>query len=131
MSAPSWIATSVALNVSTGNDDVAGWQYGELFIDFRAINPAVSRRATLPFCWVVSHVPTGLGVIGLFADRPGAQTIVESLWQVADWSKPRGRNGRPPAAVQEFLDLLPIPYCLTQDTIAPFTTVEYSKETVQ
>lgn len=105
---------------------VAGWRYGDLFLDFRPlIRP---EEWQLSFAWVISHVPTGLALIGMLTDLPQAQAAVADLHDRAgiDWGKvtPGGK------ALAEFVtwrDVLHYNWCHARQTITPFSTVEHHR----
>lgn len=107
---------------------VAGWQYGHLFLDFRPMVAPELRE--VPFAWMVSHLPTGLALVGLLTDLPQAKVLVEDLYAREDWGTVRP-GGTPPPAVREWRDTLYCDHCGSFQTINPFTEVVHARGSTQ
>ncbi|MFN3675314.1 MAG: hypothetical protein ACK4TC_04990 [Sphingomonas pseudosanguinis] len=73
----------------SGDFATAGWIKGSLAMDLR---PRVTFwGAPLPgdvcdFAWVVTHVPTGYAMCGIDAPPAMAQSLVDDLSRLTDWS---------------------------------------------
>ncbi len=119
-----WQVAGVALHYADERPAVAGWRYGNLFLDFRPlINPGEWQ---LPFAWMISHVPTGLALIGLLTDLQQAKAAVADLHDRTgiDWLRVTP-GGKPEREFQAWWDALHCDWCHARQTITPFSTVEH------
>lgn len=114
-----WTATAVDLVVGPNRESVAGWRFGALFMDFRPTKKGID----FPFCWMVSHVPSGLGMVGLMTDFLQAKPAVADLASRFDWET-YDPSGAPPIAAPPVLDRwvaeLPYGYVSNAATIGPY-----------
>ncbi len=116
-----WTATACGINVEGGREDVAGWRYGDLFLDFR---PMRQVGLAVPFCWMISHVPTGMGFVGFMTDLAHAKAAVEEIYPAVDWATLQAGGGAP-KLVRAWLDEQVFGWCMPRDTVGPFCTVEH------
>lgn len=117
--APVWAVEAIALDLPAPNR-VAAWRFGSLAIDFR---PMLEDDA-LPFCWMISHVPTGTALVGLMTDQTRAQAAVEQLHSLHDWSASAPMEVAPPFFVSWF-EGLRFDWCRSREAINPLTDVSH------
>ncbi|MGT2515104.1 hypothetical protein ACVOMT_13545 [Sphingomonas panni] len=116
---PVWTVEAIKLDLPEPNR-VAAWRYGALAIDFRPM----LEEDTLPFCWMISHVPTGTALVGLLTDQAKAQSAVAQLHTLHDWADAAPMEVAP-AFFVAWLDSLRFDWCRSSEAINPLTDVTH------
>lgn len=116
------VAAGMLAGEGSPHQPVAGWQYGCLFLDYRPlIRP---ERHDIPFAWMISHLPTGLALVGLLTDLPQSKALVEDLYRRIDWLAV-APGGVSPQPFNEWRLALFCDYCTSSQAISPLSTVEH------